>query len=60
MKEETVAELKKRIADLEQRDKRITAELREFIKAEEVMIAAGIVTEKKVKQAHEIVQSFGA
>ena len=59
MKEETVEELKKRIADLEQRDKRITAELHEFIKAEDVMVAAGIVTKEKVKQAHEIVQSFG-
>ena len=58
-KEETVEELKKRIADLEQRDKRITAELHEFIKAEDVMVAAGIVTKEKVKQAHEIVQSFG-
>ena len=33
-------------------------ELREYIQAEQVMIAAGLVSEAKVKQAHEIVQSF--
>lgn len=60
MKEDSIEDLKKKIAALEERDKRLTAELREFIKAEEVMIAAGLVTEQKVKQAHEIVQSFGA
>jgi len=60
MKEDSIEDLKKRIADLEQRDKRLTAELHEFKKAETVMIAAGLVTEQKVKQAHEIVQSFSA
>lgn len=60
MKPESIDDLKKRIADLEQRDKRITAELYEYINAENVMIAAGLVSEVKVKQAHEIVQKFGA
>ena len=60
MREETVDELKKRVTALEQRDKQVTAELHEFIKAEEVLIAAGVVTREKVNQAHEIVQSFRA
>jgi hypothetical protein len=60
MKEDSIEDLKKRIAALEQRDKRVTAELREFINAENVLIAAGLVSEAKVKQAHEIVQKFDA
>ena len=60
MKEDSIEDLKKRIADLEQRDGRLTAELHEYINAENVMIAAGLVSEIKVKQAHEIVQNFGA
>lgn len=59
MKEDSVDDLKKRIADLEQRDKRLTAELHEFINAENVLVAAGLVSEEKIKQAHEIVRNFG-
>lgn len=58
MKEDSIADLKKRISDLEARYKRLTAELHEFINTENVLIAAGLVSEAKVKQAHEIVQKF--
>lgn len=43
---------------IRQRDeqiKRLTADLDEYRKAEEVMIAAGLISKHKVEQAHEIV-----
>jgi uncharacterized protein YacL (UPF0231 family) len=46
---------------IRQRDeqiKRLQAELHEYIKAEEVMIAAGLISKTKVEQAHEIVRGF--
>lgn len=46
---------------IRQRDeqiKRLTAEVREYIAAEHVLVAAGLISEDKVKQAHEIVQKF--
>lgn len=42
---------KQRIANLER-------EITEYIRAEEVMIAAGIVSKEKVEQAHEIVRGI--
>ena len=36
----------------------LTREIREYIDAENVMIAAGIVTKEKVEQAHEIVRKY--
>jgi hypothetical protein len=41
---------------LKQRVERLACELREYIRAEEVLIAAGIVTKEKVEQAHDIVR----
>lgn len=49
------------IVEIRQRDeqiKRLQAELHEYIKAEEVMIAAGLISKQKVEQAHEIVRNF--
>lgn len=46
---------------IRQRDeqiKRLRDELQEYIRAEEVMIAAGIVSKTKVEQAHEIVRGL--
>ena len=43
---------------LDEKMERIQRELMEFIRAEQVMIAAGIVSEAKVKQAHEIVRNL--
>lgn len=47
-----------RIKDLEEQCKRQQRELLEYIRAEQVMIAAGIVTEQKAKQAHDIVRDL--
>ncbi len=44
--------------ELLQRDeqiKRLHGELMEYINSEKVMIAAGLISELKVRQAHEIV-----
>ena len=38
--------------------KRLEKEVTEYINTEKVLIAAGLVTEDKVKQAHDIVQNF--
>ena len=46
------------ISELQTQMKRLRDELREYIRAEEVMIAAGIVTKQKVEQAHEIVRGL--
>ena len=46
---------------IRQRDeqiKRLEADLREYLLAEKVMIAAGKVSEATVRQAHEIVQNI--
>jgi hypothetical protein len=46
---------------IRQRDeqiKRLQADLREYIDAEAVMIAAGLIAKSKVDQAHEIVRKF--
>jgi hypothetical protein len=46
---------------IRQRDeqiKRLQADLREYIDAEAVMIAAGLIAKAKVDQAHEIVRKF--
>jgi hypothetical protein len=43
---------------LTQRVERLTRELCEYIRAEEVLIAAGLVRKEKVEQAHEIVRGF--
>jgi hypothetical protein len=51
-------ELSKQLRDRDEHIKRLTAEVREYINAEKVLIAAGLVSEEKVKQAHDIVQSF--
>jgi uncharacterized protein YacL (UPF0231 family) len=65
MQNEIIREMTKAEQDaqtIRQRDeqiKRLQAELREYIKAEEVMIAAGLVSKQKVEQAHDIVRSFG-
>jgi len=37
---------------------RLRAELDEYIRAEEVMVAAGLVSKDKVDQAHDIVRNF--
>ncbi len=38
--------------------KRLRSELREYVRVEEVLIAARLVNESKVKQAHELVQGL--
>ena len=46
---------------IRQRDeqiKRLQADLREYIDAEAVMVAAGLISKGKVDQAHEIVRKF--
>lgn len=48
----------KRIKDLEDQVERLRRELYEFIYAEEVLIAARLVSKDKVEQAHSIVQSL--
>ena len=47
-----------KIRQLEEQIKRRDTELREYIRAEEVMIAAGIVSKQKVEQAHDIVRGL--
>lgn len=37
---------------------RLRKELDEYVKAEQIMIAAGLISEVKVGQAHEIVRSW--
>ena len=51
MKPNNPAAMQQRIAQLER-------ELREYIRAEDVMVAAGIVTKEKIEQAHEIVRGL--
>jgi chemotaxis regulatin CheY-phosphate phosphatase CheZ len=46
------------VTQLKQRIGQLTRELHEYIRAEEVLIAAGIVTKEKVEQAHDIVRDF--
>lgn len=46
----------KKIRDLEDSVNRLRAEVLEFIRAEEVLIAAGLLTKVKVEQAHDIVR----
>ena len=46
----------KELAAARERIKRLEKELREYIRAEEVMIAAQIVSKSKVEQAHNIVR----
>jgi hypothetical protein len=46
------------VTQLKQRVEKLTREVREYIRAEEVLIAAGIVTKEKVEQAHDIVRDF--
>ena len=59
-----VNEMTKAEADaqtIRQRDeqiKRLQSELQEYFRAEQVMIAAGIVTKTKVDQAHDIVRGL--
>ncbi len=43
---------------LEETVKRQGRELRRYINAERVMVAAGIVSEEKARQAHDIVQDL--
>ena len=38
--------------------KRLEKELDEYIKVEECLVAAGLINEDKIKQAHELVQSL--
>jgi hypothetical protein len=63
-KRDVVTEMTKAETDaqtIRQRDeqiKRLTREVREYIRAEQVMIAAGIVSKEKVDQAHEIVRGL--
>jgi hypothetical protein len=58
--EETNVEFdyEKRIKELEDQVNRLSKEVRKYIHAERVMVAAGLVSEDKVKQAHEIVQNW--
>jgi uncharacterized protein YaaN involved in tellurite resistance len=58
MEEDTYEMLQKKLADSNERVERLIKELREYIRAEQVMVAAGLITDEKVKQAHEIVQTF--
>lgn len=58
MEKDTYEELQKKLADSEAKNKRLEAQLEQFRKAEDVMVAAGIVSKEKVEQAHEIVRSF--
>jgi hypothetical protein len=47
--------------NIRQRDeqiKRLQKELHEYIKAEDVLIAAGLIAKAKVEQAHDIVRGF--
>lgn len=52
------ADPESRIKSLEEHVARLTKEVREYIRAEEVMIAAGVVSKTKVEQAHEIVRDL--
>ena len=47
-----------RIKELQGVVQHLSKEVQEYIKVEKVMIAAGLVTEAKVEQAHDIVRSF--
>ena len=58
MKEDSLDDLKKKIQQLEARNKLLEKEIREYIRAEDVMVAAGVVSKHKVEQAHEIVRSL--
>jgi hypothetical protein len=49
-----------KIRQLEEQLKRRDAELLEYIRAEEVLIAAGAVSKQKVEQAHDIVRGLTA
>lgn len=40
-----------------ERVERLTREIHEYIAAENVLIAAGLVSKEKVEQAHEIVRN---
>lgn len=51
-------ELAKQIRDKDDHIKRLQTEVREYIRAEEVMIAAGLISKEKVEQAHEIVRDL--
>lgn len=58
MKEDSADELKKKLLEERAKNERLQKELSEFIRAEECLVAAGIVTQEKVKKAHELVQTF--
>jgi pyruvate/2-oxoacid:ferredoxin oxidoreductase alpha subunit len=48
----------KKLAAAHERIERLERELYEYIRAEEVLIAAGVVTKAKVEQAHDIVREL--
>ena len=48
----------KKIKQLEEQIKRQQNELTEYYRTEKVIIAAGLLSEEKFEQAHEIVRSF--
>jgi pyruvate/2-oxoacid:ferredoxin oxidoreductase alpha subunit len=48
----------KKLAAAHERIERLERELHEYIRAEEVLIAAGVVTKAKVEQAHDIVREL--
>ncbi len=48
----------KKLVEARERIARLEKELREYIRAEEVMIAAGVVSKAKVEQAHDIVRDL--
>lgn len=58
MKEDSIEDLKKKLDDQLALNAKLHKEVMEYVKAEEVLIAAGLISQAKVKQAHEIVQNF--
>lgn len=58
MKEKGIEELKTLLNQEGQHDERLRKDLQEAIRVQEVLVAAGFISEDKIKQAYELVRSF--
>lgn len=58
MKDDSIEELKAKVSNLQDQNARQLKELREYIAAEEVLVAAGLVDKSKIEQAHELVRKL--
>lgn len=58
MKEDSIEDLKKRIAELERLNAALDQQVRYSNRVVDVLVAVGVVPERKLEQAREIVSSL--